>query len=241
MSDEQVVSEEVVDAAAETTSEAAVETNAEEKSAAVVKPVPEAIKKAQEAKKESEAKAKSDSLLKKAGDPAKAKDGEKAEGSPDGKVVPEKYDLQLPEGVKLNETLMTEFEPLLKGERVSQEGANKLAELHLKGVTEAVSQFQVAQEQAAVDQDIKWEEEIKTELGAKWQEELSHVAKVRDAFLSPATMEFLEKHHLGSNPHFLKDMIKIGKRISEAKVVEGGPGKGQGATADVLYPTMNKK
>lgn len=132
------------------------------------------------------------------------------------------------------------FEEALKGERVSADGANKLAELHLKGVESAITKFQENAEAEAVAQDEKWETELKTEFGSRFQEELSYVAKVRDTFFSKETMELFDAKHIGSNPSLLKDLIKIGKQISESKIVEGGSHQGGGADASKMYPSMNK-
>lgn len=226
MSDEIVDTEAVVETTNDTPAEEAAP-----KSAAVTKPVPEAIKKAQDAAAAKAAAAQpKKSILEKAGDP----EAEKPEGTQEDKAVPEKYELELPEGAEINSELMGELEPLLKGEKVSLEGANKLAALHLKGIEQAVANI----ETQAIAQDEAWEKELMTELGGKAQEELSFAAKARDAFFSKETRDFFDKHHIGSNPHFIKDLVKVGKRISESAIIEGGSTKGEGFDAKKMYPSM---
>lgn len=230
MPDEIVETEAVVETPNDTPAEATAP-----KSAAVTKPVPEAIKKAQDAAKAKAAEAApKKSILEKAGDP----EAEKEEATPEVKEVPEKYELELPEGAEINSELMGELEPLLKGEKVSLEGANKLAALHLKGIEQAVTKAREQIESDQVAQDEAWEKELMTELGGKAQEELSFAAKARDTFFSKETRDFFDKHHIGSNPHFIKDLVKVGKRISESAIIEGGSQKGEGFDAKKMYPSM---
>jgi hypothetical protein len=226
MADEIVDTEAVVETTNDTPAEGAAP-----KSAAVTKPVPPAIKAAQDAAKAKAAVVEpKKSILEKAGDP----EAEKPEATPEVKEVPEKYELELPEGAEINSELMGELEPLLKGEKVSLEGANKLAALHLKGIEQAVANI----ETQAIAQDEAWEKELMTELGAKAPEELSFAAKARDTFFSKETRDFFDKHHIGSNPHFIKDLVKVGKRISESAIIEGGSQKGEGFDAKKMYPSM---
>lgn len=84
-------------------------------------------------------------------DPA-SKDVKKAD-------VPEKYEIKLPEGMKLDEELMKEFEPLAKELGLTNEKAQALMNLQVKATQRMVEE----QDRANEAQIKKWEEEVKND------------------------------------------------------------------------------
>jgi hypothetical protein len=77
--------------------------------------------------------------------------------------------------------------------------------------------------------------------GAALAENLSYAAKVLDTF-APDLRAVLDETGLGNHPAFVRAFVKIGKAISEDRLV-GGAQQSPGAAQDpaaTLFPTMNK-
>lgn len=152
--------------------------------------------------------------------------------------TPEKYEFKMPEGMTLDQGLADKISPVLKEMKVTQEGAQKLADVfaeHKKAeaVAQATSFKQFLQD--------SYDETVKS-LGANYKEQLAFVAKVRDRFLSEETQEMLNASGLSNNKAFITDLIKLGKLISEDKAPAGGseaPAGGESA-AKVMYPNQGK-
>ncbi|TSA28588.1 hypothetical protein D4R71_00350 [bacterium] len=155
------------------------------------------------------------------------------------KVVPEKYEFIVPEGMTLNQPLVDKFSPVFKELEITQEGAQKLVDLY-----SAEKKAEADAQATNFKQFLKesYDETVK-ELGATYKDQLAYVAKVRDRFLSEETQEMLDASGLSNNKAFILDLIKLGKLISEDKLPAGQSAAAGGAksTADILYPEQEKK
>lgn len=178
------------------------------------------------------------SLLDQAGEKGK-EEAEKKEGTEAEKaksVAPDKYEFKAPEGMTLNQAAVDSFSPVAKEIGLTQEQAQKVVDVY-SGLVKAQAD---SQEQAFKDYQESQKQESLKALGANAPEQLSFVAKVRDTFFSPETRELINASGLGNNINFIRDCIKLGKQISEEKLVEG-KNQGEGVTADQLFPSMAKK
>lgn len=152
-------------------------------------------------------------------------------------AAPEKYDMKLPEGQALDETLLSDVTPILREANLSNDQLNKLAPIATKIQEKAIAAYVAMKTQEETDRDAAETKTSKEALGAKWQEQLGLVAKARDRFFSPESKAILTKH--GNNIHLIQDLIKLGGAISEGKLVDGKPaGAGTKTTGEVLYPSM---
>lgn len=92
-------------------------------------------------------------------------------------VIPEKYTLKLPEGVLVDETMMSEFTSLGKEQKWTNETAQKMADLHLK----AIGAFVQKQDGEHVAQLEGWSKEIQNDKdigGPKVDETMKQARKV---------------------------------------------------------------
>lgn len=195
-------------------------------SAAVVKPVPDALKPAEPAPKPDSAKATPAPDASKPTDP-------NAKPDPIPPVVPEKYELKAPEGMEIDAQLVEAVTPVFKKHGLSQEAAQEIADIHAAHVKTAKE----AQDQAFKAMTESWKQETIKALGAEHVEQLAFAAKTRDRFLSKETNELLESTGLGNHPKVVSDFINLGKAISEGRLVDGARGP-QGATPQTLFPSM---
>lgn len=197
-------------------------------SAAVVKPVPDALKPAPVAPKADSAPATPPTDA--------AKPTEPKNDVPIEPVVPEKYEIKAPEGMEIDSTFVEQLTPVLKELKIPQEGAQKLADAYAAKVKADVE----AQAKAFNDLKESWKQETIKDLGADHAEQMAFAAKSRDRFADKELVELLDNAGLSNNIHVNRFFIKLGKSISEGRLVEGVNAQG-GATPQTMFPSMQNK
>lgn len=173
----------------------------------------------------------------------KPQDEDKTKDEPKN-IAPENYDfkdVQLPQGMTLDEDLLKEFTPLLKEDNLSQAQANRYMKLAVKLVVkqsnsmiEQIKQAQnasIAQYEQALNQD----KEIYG--GNKKQTDLYlDVADKGYNFLSQETRDELGKYGLNFCPSLIKDMNRLGKLFQNDSIPQGNkPVSTQESAAQILY------
>lgn len=163
-----------------------------------------------------------------------------ADGSkPPEKVAPEKYEFKAPEGVTLDADVLGEFEGIARELKLSQEDAQKVADLGAK----LSQKYAAAQEKAIEDASSAWVAAVNADKeigGEKLTENLAIAQKALNAFGSPELSKLLNESRMGNHPEVIRLMVKVGKAISEDRMVTGGAGPQRGnakSAADVLYPS----
>ena len=191
------------------------------------------------------APAKEETLLGK--DPA----GEKpaVEGENDtatAKVVPEKYEIKVPDGMKVDTALLDAVTPIFKEAGITQEVAQKLADAYAPVIQKA-GQAQHEAAMAAFDKQIEdWGKETKAMLGPDAVKEMAPAGRLIQTFAgkdAPALRQLLNDTGLGNHPLMVKFLIAAGKAISQDKFVDGGNMPGDNSEAAVtkrLYPNSVK-
>lgn len=150
-------------------------------------------------------------------------------------VAPEKYDLQMPEGVELDSVAADEFTTIAKELKLTQDQAQKLA-----GVAASMQQRQAEAHARTVE---SWVESVKTDKeigGDKLNENLAVARKAMESFGSPELKDVLNMTGFGNHPAIIKAFYKIGQAISQDQIVVGKPN--QGPVDDVakkMFPNMN--
>lgn len=180
--------------------------------------------------------------------PAAGQDGGNPQGQqPAGDVkteaapaAPEKYDFAMPEGFDLNQEVAGEFEAYARELNLPQDKAQAVVDMGIK-----LMQSQQAQQAELVQKtQEQWRNEVVNDKeigGQALAENLSYAAKVLDTF-APDLRSVLDETGLGNHPAFVKAFIRIGKAISEDRLV-GGAQQAPGKTLDpaaVLFPSMNQ-
>lgn len=136
-------------------------------------------------------------------------------------VIPEKYEFKLPDGVEVDAKAVEAFTPVLKELGLTQEAAQRLAELHVKELErqdQALNEMYVAQAES-------WATASKTDKefgGANFDANLQIATKAVGRFATPELKEILRTTGLGNHPEFVRMFWKLGKAISEDSHVQGG-------------------
>ena len=148
------------------------------------------------------------------------------------KEVPEKYEFTVPDGMTVDQPLVDKVSPILKKLKASQEDAQELVS--------AYAEHMKTQGDAQSKSFDKFVADSKTEtiqeLGPEYKKELSFAAKARGRLLSAETIGLLNASGLSNNVNFIKDLIRIGRSISEDVVINGKPGPvGSQTLAEKIY------
>ena len=148
-------------------------------------------------------------------------------------VIPEKYDLQMPEGVTLDSTAADEFTTIAKELKLDQGQAQKLADVAAKMQTRQAEQHSKLVE--------TWVESVKTDKeigGDNLAENLGIARKALDTFGSPELKDVLNATGFGNHPAVIKAFVKMGKAISEDRFVTGGAKAANTDMAKTMFPSM---
>lgn len=165
--------------------------------------------------------------------------GEEGEGSPG---APETYQFTLPDGMEVDKELEAEFTPFARELNLTQEQAQKLADMYAKRVgQESARQIEAGEELAAADRATA---EADPEYGgAKMDENLSHSTR----FLKAVDPEDRFIKHLNerkfislNDPELIRILIRAGKLMAEDQTPGGRAAFGQKSPAEILYPSMGK-
>jgi hypothetical protein len=154
--------------------------------------------------------------------------------------APESYQFELPEGYELNAEVAGEFETYARELNLPQDKAQAAVSMGVKLVESAMAK----QAEAYTQQVAAWREEVTNDKeigGPALAENLSYAARVLDTY-APDLRAVLDETGLGNHPAFVKAFVKIGKAISEDRLV-GGAQQAPGSALDPaakLFPTMNQ-
>jgi hypothetical protein len=167
-----------------------------------------------------------------------APDAQAAAGTQDPKatepVVPESYDLKMPEGIELDKTAADEFGAIAKELKLDQASAQKFADVGAK-----MAQRQVEKHAELVQ---SWVEQVKTDKefgGDKLQENLGVARKALEAFGTPELRDVLNATGFGNHPEVIRAFYKMGKAVSEDRFVKGSPAGSETDIAKRMFPSMN--
>lgn len=148
-------------------------------------------------------------------------------------VVPESYEFQMPEGVKLDDEAAKEFTAIAKELKLDQPTAQKLADVGAK-----MAQRQAEQHAQLVD---TWTEQTKADKefgGDKFGENLAVAKTALDRFGTPELRDVLNMTGMGNHPEVIRAFYRVGKAISEDGFVKGAPAASSDP-AKKLFPSMN--
>ncbi|WP_420997601.1 protease [Cupriavidus sp. 30B13] len=168
---------------------------------------------------------------------AKPKEGEETPAA----KAPEQYeDFAAPEGVEMDAELTGELKTIAKELDLTQEQAQKLADLGAKHAQKITG----AQTEALARARETWAEEARSDKefgGAEFDANIAVAKTAVDQFVSPALKTMLNETGLGNHPEFIRTFVKIGKAISQDRFVGGKGAAAPRSTADRLYSKTTSK
>lgn len=135
--------------------------------------------------------------------------------------------ITLPEGWKIDDALMKDFLPVATDAKLSQEAAQKLVDLQVKGMQGLQQAFQQQQDDAYVKQHKDWTESLRTDKvvgGADMQKNIGIAMKAIAKFGDPELTALFQHYDKDKNPTgmgfgdipaLVRFAFKIGQTISE--------------------------
>lgn len=156
-------------------------------------------------------------------------------GKPDSPNVPDSYQFDMPEGMDLDTAAAYEFSSIAKELKLSQDDANKVAQVGVK--------MAQRQQEAHIKQVAQWAEEVKADPdigGDKLDRNLAYARKALDTFGTPELKQVLNQTGMGNHPELVKLLVKLGKATSDDDVVHGAMRLNGIPAHQVMYPTMQK-
>ncbi len=161
---------------------------------------------------------------------------------PAAPVAPEKYDfaaLKLPEGVALDQPLLDAVSPVFKELGISQEGASKLVEAHVKHLVAAEAQRETDFKAWMGKQVSDHQAALRKEFGTAYDANMATAQKGIARVCTPAMKALLDETGLGNHPEFVKAFLAVGKMVSEDTPPNGQKPATRKSDAEVFYGTPN--
>lgn len=163
---------------------------------------------------------------------------------------PEKFDyseIQLPEGMQLDEELLKEFEPIAREMNLSNKSANKLmglavklAEKNFAKLGDFAAELQEAKKNSYLEL-LNTDEELNVGDEEKYNAYVNVAIQGVQAFATPGFKELIKAEGLTHHPEFIKTFHAVGKQCVSEDIPNPQFPAGQKEinAADVLYGERN--
>lgn len=186
----------------------------------------------------------------KADDPGKganqdANKQDKAEPKTEGKterIVPEKYDLKLPDGAVVDAATLEKVSAYAKENKLTNEEAQAI----LNRDNANIASFVEAQKEQLANTSKEWLETMKVDQeigGETFVKNVELAKRVIDRFGTDDFKKALNETGFGNYPELVRVLVRIGKAMTDDQLVlAGSQAGGKKSAVDVLYgkPTENK-
>lgn len=129
------------------------------------------------------------------------------------KIVPDKYDLKLPEGSPLSAAALERIRTQSKAEGLSNEQAQAVVDRELGAITSYVESERAAFEQ----RKSEWVGQIQSDKelgGEKFNENIELAKRVVTKFGSESLLKTLNDTGLGNHPELVRLLARVGKSMS---------------------------
>jgi len=150
--------------------------------------------------------------------------------------APEEYqNFDTPESFAVNEEVLGDYQLWAKENNLTQDQAQAGIDM--------VSKMREAEMTQWVEQQKAWVEQAKSDKeygGENFDKNISTAVKARDSFGTSEFSEMLDYSGLGNHPEMIRFLNRVGKAISEDKVIVSGANAGQKTRENVLYPSMKQ-
>lgn len=142
-------------------------------------------------------------------------------------AVPEKYDFKLAEGLEIAPAVAEEFTGIAKELGLTQQGVDKLVDLHGRLMLESVK--------AAEAQKNTWADECEKQ-GLATPKAIANARLAVDTFGGSAAMEALVQTGAAWHPAVQKFLQNIGSLLQEDTGADGKGNTGAQSAADMMFP-----
>lgn len=154
--------------------------------------------------------------------------------APVEEAAPESYNFTVPEGFQINEVAMQEFTPIAKELNLTNDKAQKVADVYSKIEANRLQAEKEAfdKEQADYIQAVKNDSEVG---GANFEKSIALANSVITRFGGKELPNALASKGLANHPEMVKFFHNIGKVISEDVIVPSDSGKAEPTAASLIF------
>lgn len=141
--------------------------------------------------------------------------------------APTDYTLVLPENSLLTPEDLASIAKEAKASGLTKEQAEKVVVSQNQVVATTTARIKAQQEEAIVKAKVEWRKEIESDPeigGDKLAETTVMASRAYKSVVSPADRQYIESVGLDHTPQFTRIMAKIGRMMSEDRLVLGNPG-----------------
>lgn len=141
-------------------------------------------------------------------------------------VIPDKYDLKLPDGSLLNAKAVERIAAYAKAQRLTNEQAQSVLDTEHKAVASFID-GQIGELEARA---TAWATEAKADKefgGDAFPQNMEYAKRAVDKYATPGLKQILNETGLGNHPEMLRVFYRIGKAMKEDSVVVPGSQAGQ--------------
>lgn len=169
-----------------------------------------------------------------AGEPSQAQETAQPVTEQAESTTPEAYTFTAPEGMELDADAVSEFSTFATEQGLSQEQAQKVADIATSMAQRQQAQFQAQVTQwatdAAADQEFG---------GDKFQANLAIARTAIEKFGGDTLKQILDTTGLGNHPEMIRAFYRAGKMTMDSEFVQGGTAAPMRDPARIMFPTMN--
>lgn len=160
-------------------------------------------------------------------------------------TAPEKYELKMPEGIEVDNEMLTALTPVLQKHNISQDALQALADVYAplvqKNSEAQIQRYQQQQEQAFNEVRQELRTETMKALGENAKTVINQAGKALEKFGSQALRDKLIAVGLDNDLDMVQAWANVGKSISQDSFVE--PAKTNADSEDnmlkKMYPKMS--
>lgn len=152
------------------------------------------------------------------------------------KGAPEKYEFKAPEGQDFDPEVIGAYSEIAKELNLPQEAAQK--------IIDKIAPVMAQKQERVLGEAVKaWTESSRADKeygGEKFDENLGVAKKALSEFSTPELRKLLGNTNLQHHPEVLRLFYRVGKAISEDRIVTGKAGQStEKSVAQRLFPNMN--
>lgn len=153
-------------------------------------------------------------------------------------VVPEKYDLKLPDGALLDSVALEEISAYAKEKGYTQEQAQEL----LQRENDAILDYTEKSQESHRAQVLKWKQEVMADKeigGEQFNINIEYAHRVLQKYAPKEFVQTLEKTGFGNHPLLVKTFVAIGKAMQPDKIVKSDSIANTKTYEELFYGNQN--
>lgn len=178
------------------------------------------------------------------GDDSSLVTGDDAEGTDGSDATATEIEITVPDGVEVDNDLLTGFKGIAKTEKIPSKAAQKIFDFYVGSVQKAEESIKSAWDA----QKTKWKEAATSDKefgGASFKANMEIARKVIDKLGGPSLKKALKDLDVGNHPEIIRFAYRVGKALSEDSLSDVGGLPTQTSDAEAAFrkafPSMYEK